>query len=731
MRSAIAGDVTRSRKPVLRVACVVALAFTLCAATLKAGVTNASVRPRVSCIRAPSDIAAARTAWEGPSTLGCFVHKMVDGRAICLEAGAEQARRLKDRDADAAQIILTPFPDPSGSPRTGLKIVLRGTPRLMGFPDAIEGFKRAAAQWEVQIQTVMTVVIDVDYGPTAFGKPLDDDVVATCDAQVLGGNCFYPAVQANLISGPYSIDKKSLYGSLPLGLVPTDKGEYRGLVASSATLRALDLINPAADADGEMSDFGMPPAIGFNSKSKLDFNPDDGIDPDKLDFLAMALHEIGHVLGFISSAGQQEMNPLVEAQPSLWDLFRLRSDTSTGGFTSAQRILSSGGDQSFFAAGLKLALSTGRPDGAGGDGRQASHWKDDDLTGQYIGVMDPTIWPGEHQYLTDNDLEVIDDLGYRAKSLFDPTTVVALISGLPQTGSLFAPPPGLEFLCHIHYSLVVPRGATQLRIELRGNTDVDLFARFARPVVNQTHAVLADYRSATPASSETIVVTSSSSPALTEGIYYAAVANFGPGDADFTVTAAFSGGVIGRAPAGFNIKADLESDLLTLDCAAADRDGDLARADVTILNEGGRVVSPPSSFAINPRGSIRSESRLTINLSGAPTAQRASVGFTDRLGNRSAGATIDFGKAGAGAIALNSASFNGAKLTMKVGGPVSGLQLEINGRVVAPPLNITVKGSGNKLMVKGDASQLNLRSGPNRIRIRNVNGWSNIFILSN
>jgi hypothetical protein len=38
-----------------------------------------------------------------------------------------------------------------------------------------------------------------------------------------------------------------------------------------------------------------------------------------------------------------------------------------------------------------MPLSTGRPDGSGGDGRQASHWKDDSISGQYLGTMDPTI----------------------------------------------------------------------------------------------------------------------------------------------------------------------------------------------------------------------------------------------------------------------------------------------------------------------------------------------------
>jgi len=143
--------------------------------------------------------------------------------------------------------VLTPDSDPSDGQRTGLRIILRGTSQLQSFPAAIEALKRAAARWETLIQTPVTIVIDVDFGATLFGKPFDDDVVAGTDAQVLGGNSLYPAVRADLISGPYSPEQTSLYNSLPLKAVPTDKEESTGLLAPLATLRALDLIDPIAE----------------------------------------------------------------------------------------------------------------------------------------------------------------------------------------------------------------------------------------------------------------------------------------------------------------------------------------------------------------------------------------------------------------------------------------------------------------------------------------------------
>lgn len=81
-------------------------------------------------------------------------------------------------------------------------------------------------------------------------------------------------------------------------------------------------------------------------------------------------------------------------------------------FGTAVRAQLSGGDQVFFAGGQALQLSTGRPDGMGGDGRPAGHWKDDELTGQYIGIMDPTYTPGERGGITANDLAALDYFGY-------------------------------------------------------------------------------------------------------------------------------------------------------------------------------------------------------------------------------------------------------------------------------------------------------------------------------
>ena len=116
----------------------------------------------------------------------------------------------------------------------------------------------------------MTVIVDVDFGPTLFTGQFEDDVAVAADAQVLGGNCLYPVIRTGLISGPYGYEQRSFYESLPLKNVPTDRETSTGITASTAALRAIDLIDPIAQPDLESSDFGPPrPSASIQNSSLI------------------------------------------------------------------------------------------------------------------------------------------------------------------------------------------------------------------------------------------------------------------------------------------------------------------------------------------------------------------------------------------------------------------------------------------------------------------------------
>jgi hypothetical protein len=60
-----------------------------------------------------------------------------------------------------------------------------------------------------------------------------------------------------------------------------------------------------------------------------------------------------------------------------------------------------------------------------GDGRQASHWKDD----LGIGIMDPTAARGERLDISVPDLRAFDVLGYTA-AVPEPATGILICAGL-------------------------------------------------------------------------------------------------------------------------------------------------------------------------------------------------------------------------------------------------------------------------------------------------------------
>jgi phosphotransferase system IIB component len=358
-----------------------------------------------------------------------IVYQGPNGETVCRDASVNETRSLRSVQGTSGlrqinhlseKMPLSPELNTTQS-ATGLTIILRATAQLDAQPDAKAAFVAAAAKWETLIKDPITIIIDVDYGTTFFGTPFSSaNVLGATSTQLLFFPNNYTDVRGRLNSHANGASEQALAAALPTTTVPSDIGAIPTILGASPLLRALGAL--PADAQTDVTTPGQPPRIAFNSAFNFDLDPNDGITGNRTDFDAVAVHEIGHALGFNSEVGSRELDPSEPLLMSIWDLFRFRPSTANlGNFSTAQRVLQSGGVQILFNGGAELGLSTGRPDGSGGDGRQASHWKDDlNFQANNVGIMDPTIARNVRQIMSVNDEEAIDRMGYTISATTPP-----------------------------------------------------------------------------------------------------------------------------------------------------------------------------------------------------------------------------------------------------------------------------------------------------------------------
>lgn len=190
------------------------------------------------------------------------------------------------------------------------------------------------------------------------------------------------------------------------------------LSVTKSSAKALGL---TTDVNGNAINYGsVDGSITFSTLFNFDFDPTDGIASNSYDFIGVAIHEIGHALGFVSgvdsydsrtSPGQTNAASLTSTEGfvtlSQLDLFRYSSagqlDWSTQGvpyFSIDGGVSQLFGDSRFSTGVLN------------GDGRQASHWKDSAAGVPQIGILDPTSGLGQRQEVTALDLAAYDAIGW-------------------------------------------------------------------------------------------------------------------------------------------------------------------------------------------------------------------------------------------------------------------------------------------------------------------------------
>ncbi|HVG31484.1 MAG TPA: NF038122 family metalloprotease [Pyrinomonadaceae bacterium] len=370
-------------------------------------------------IAAFNQSASAQTTGSKPDPNRRFymIVRAPDGGTICREATEQEAKAQLQRSANGQQLQQinhlkhTLSAEVNGSNPGGLNIYLFGTAQLNNFPAARDAFVRAAAAWEAIIKTPMSVYLEVDYGPTGFGEPWDDEnVIGATNTRAIPKD--YPSVRNNLIVSASNGSESSLYSLLPSITIPTDLGNVGTMEVNVSLARALGLI----DANADVAQYRQ--RIAFNSGFDFDTDSSNNITPGQMDFEAVATHEIGHALGFDSANGGG-----TPPRVAVWDLFRFRPGVAN--FTTNQRIMTVGGGlHVYYAGGPELGLATGGPNPGptDGDGDQSSHWRDNNSANfnTAIGIMDPNIALGTHEFIKPNDINALNFMGYNMETNTPP-----------------------------------------------------------------------------------------------------------------------------------------------------------------------------------------------------------------------------------------------------------------------------------------------------------------------
>ena len=312
--------------------------------------------------------------------------------------------------------------------------------------EARAGFEAAAARWSNAFVDPVTIRLALGFAPLA------PNVLAQAGSFVATVN--YATVRNALDADRTSFQDNRAVAGLPTGpsfaFLSNEPGTCPTCGPIDATSRTIDndgtfdnlnvrvntSVIKALDLAGDV--YARDAQITFSSNFAFDFDASDGITPGSFDFVGIAVHEIGHALGFRSGVDTVDFNalPLGGATPpprsgldniayvTVWDLFRY--DDGVLAFTV-------GGDPcASYDTGETCGplMSTGA---FNGDLRQASHWKDN----LGIGIMDPTFARGEIGVISQNDLTAFDSFGWDLRNSVPEPGVVTLF-GLGFAGLIAA-----------------------------------------------------------------------------------------------------------------------------------------------------------------------------------------------------------------------------------------------------------------------------------------------------
>lgn len=311
----------------------------------------------------------------------------------------------------AAVVLLT-----AGRPLAAQSFTINIIPDagLAANQSALDAFNRAAQEWATRINDPITININASLAS------LPTNVIGSTSSVLLQGDNYSEIVnqwKADSIGKP----GKTIIAALPTQAQFTATLPAGRSLATPVNITATKANLKAMGFTGLDTTFGASDGtITFSSNFAFAYDRTQ-LNGANIDFQTVAAHEIGHLLGFISTVDGINSGA-TSVQPTPLDLFRFdrsgaNHPVTLAEFTTDPRNLIPGADTVTTDLADEYRMSSGLnttefPAAAGTDGRQASHWKDGDLVAPRIGIMDPTLGFGEIWNISDADLRAMELIGY-------------------------------------------------------------------------------------------------------------------------------------------------------------------------------------------------------------------------------------------------------------------------------------------------------------------------------